>query len=163
MRAVSRSRQNVGWARRYAGPMADLGDVERLVAMLPEISEGTRFGHRTWTVGGKAFAWERPFSKADVKRFAGDPVPEGPILSLVTDGLEDKESLLQAHPEYLFTIPHFTGYPAVLLHLASASRTDLREALLDAWLVQAPDALARAYLEQQQQVSLADEETSLGE
>ena len=128
--------------------MADLEDVERLVAMLPEISEGARYGHRTWTVAGKAFAWERPFSKADLKRFAGDPVPQGPILALVTDGLEDKESLLQAHHDYLYTIPHLNGYPAVLLHLASASENDLREALLDAWLVHAPSSVARAHLEQ---------------
>ncbi len=128
--------------------MADLNDVERLVAMLPEVSEGARYGHRTWLVAGKAFAWERPFSKADLKRFADDPVPQGPILALVTDGLEDKESLLQAHPGHLFTIPHFTGYSAVLLHLASASEDDLREALLDAWLVHAPTDVARAHLEQ---------------
>jgi hypothetical protein len=136
-------------ARRYAGSMADLEDVERLVAMLPEVSVGERYGHRTWAVAGKGFAWERPFSKADLKRFARDPVPQEPILALVTDGLEDKESLLQAHPGHLFTIPHFKGYPAVLMHLASAGDDDLREALLDAWLVHAPADLARAHLEQQ--------------
>jgi hypothetical protein len=129
--------------------MADRSDVERLLALLPDVSEGTRHGHRTWAVGGKGFVWERPFSKADLKRFGEDPVPQGTILALVTDGLEDKEALLQAHPDYLFTIPHFTGYPAVLLHLASASEEDLREALLDAWLVHAPTDLARAHLEQQ--------------
>ena len=128
--------------------MADLEDVERLVAMLPEVTAGVRHGHRTWAVAGRGFAWERPFSKADIKRFAGDPVPQGPILALVTDGLEDKESLLQAHPGHLFTIPHFNGYPAVLVHLASASEHHLREALLDAWLVHAPTGVARAYLEQ---------------
>jgi hypothetical protein len=130
----------------YAGVMADLTDVERLVAMLPEVSTGARHGHRSWAVAGKGFAWERPFSKADVKRFGDDPVPEGPILALVTDGLEDKEALLQAHPGYLFTIPHFDHYPAVLLHLANATQEDLREALLDAWLVHAPTDLATAHL-----------------
>jgi hypothetical protein len=128
--------------------MAGLDDVERLVALLPEVTDGTRYGHRTWLVAGTVFAWERPFSKADVKRFADAPVPQGPILALVTDGLEDKESLLQAHPDHLFTIPHFQGYPAVLLHLASASDDDLREALLDAWLVHAPEDVARSYLQQ---------------
>ena len=128
--------------------MAGLEDVERLVALLPEVSEGARYGHRTWLVAGKAFAWERPFSKADLKRYADAPVPQGPILALVTDGLEDKESLLQAHPDHLFTIPHFEGYSAVLLHLESARDDDLREALLDAWLVHAPDDVARSHLQQ---------------
>jgi len=128
--------------------MSDLADVEQVVAALPGVAEGERHGHRTWTVAGKGFAWERPFSKADLKRFAGAPVPQGPILGLVTDGLEDKEALLQAHPGYLFTIPHFTNYPAVLLHLERAGATDLREALLDAWLVHAPADLARAHLDQ---------------
>ena len=128
--------------------MADLADLERLVAELPGVTLGVRHGHRTWAVAGKGFAWERPFSKADIKRLADDPVPEGPILALITDGLADKESLLHAHPGYLFTIPHFKGYPAVLLQLENASENDLREALLDAWLVHAPDDVARSYMEQ---------------
>ncbi len=131
----------------YAGAMADLQDVDRLVAELPQTSTGEHHGHRTWDVAGKGFAWERAFSKADIRRFGTDPVPEGPILALVTDGLEDKESLLQAHPAHLFTIPHFAGYPAVLLHLAKADEAALRESLLDAWLVHAPADLARAHLD----------------
>ena len=129
--------------------MSDLEAVQRLVAALADVTEGERHGHRTWAVAGKGFAWERPFSKADLKRFAGNPVPQGPILALTTDGLEDKEALLQAHPEYLFTIPHFDNYSAVLLHLESADDDALREALQDAWLVHAPADLARRFLEQE--------------
>lgn len=128
--------------------MVDFEDVERLIAGLPEVSSGVRYGHRSWAVGGKVFAWERPFSKADIKRYAGQPVPQGPILALTTDGLEDKEALLQTHPGYLFTIPHLNAYPAVLVHLESSSEDDLRDALLDAWLVHAPADLARAHLNQ---------------
>lgn len=127
--------------------MAGIEDVERLAGMLPGTTIGVRHGRRTWLVADKAYAWERPFSKADVKRYGDDPVPQGPVLSLVTDGLEDKEALLQAHPGHLFTIPHFDGYAAVLLHLDSAREDDVREALLDAWLVQAPADLARVHLE----------------
>ena len=126
--------------------MSDLEDVQRLAATLPDVAEGERFSHRTWSVGGKVFAWERPFSKADLRRFAGDPVPEGPILALATDGLEDKEALLQARSEYLFTIPHLDNYPAVLLQLEKAHEADLREALEDSWLVHAPADLAARYL-----------------
>lgn len=79
-----------------------------------------------------------------------DPVPQGPILALVTDGLEDKEALLQAHPEYLFTIPHFDNYAAVLLHLEKADETELRAALHDASLVHAQADLAERYLDRRE-------------
>jgi len=130
--------------------MSDLEDVQRLAAALPGVSEGERHGHRTWEVSGKVFAWQRPFSKADLKRFAGSPVPSGPILALATDGLEDKEALLQAHPGHLFTIQHFDNYAAVLLQLENEDETALREALEDAWLVHAPRDIATTYLEQRE-------------
>ncbi|MBV8303717.1 MAG: MmcQ/YjbR family DNA-binding protein, partial [Acidimicrobiia bacterium] len=45
-----------------------------MVAALPGATEGERFGRRTWFVRGKGFAWERPFSKTDIRRF-GDETP----------------------------------------------------------------------------------------
>lgn len=129
--------------------MARLEDVRRFVAELPDVTEGERRGQRGWAVAGKTFAWERPFSKADVRRYGDEPVPQGPILALQTDGLDDKEALLQAHPQFLFTIPHLDGYPIVLLHLDSADDDAVRGALLDAWLVHAPADVARRVLDQQ--------------
>lgn len=47
--------------------MATLDDAARLALALPEVSEGERYGMRTWSVASKPFAWERPFSKADLR------------------------------------------------------------------------------------------------
>ena len=48
---------------------ATLDEVAHLAEALPDVTVSERHGHRTWLVGHKAFAWERPFSKADIKRF----------------------------------------------------------------------------------------------
>jgi hypothetical protein len=53
---------------------ASLDDVERFALALPDVTEGKRHGYRTWSVNGKGFAWERPYTKADLKRF-GDTTP----------------------------------------------------------------------------------------
>ena len=89
--------------------MATLDDVARMTAELPEVTEGERHGHRTWFVGGKAFAWDRPFSKADIRRFGDQAPPGGPILAVRVEDLSEKEDVLAANPDAFFTIPHDPG------------------------------------------------------
>jgi hypothetical protein len=125
-------------------------DVARLAAGLPQVDQGTEKhrGHRTWDVAGKTFAWERPFSKADIKRFGDEQPPPGDIVAVRTADQIEKEAILAAGKPGFFTIAHFNGYNAYLIQLSAVAAADLAEALTDGWLAMAPPAAAAGYLRQ---------------
>jgi hypothetical protein len=126
--------------------VATIDDVAELALRLPDVTEAERHGNRTWFVARKAFAWERPFSKADLRRFGEQTPPDGPILAVRVEDLGEKEAVLAAHPEVFFTISHFDGFSAVLIQLPKVSASVLRDAVTDGWLACAPPALARQFL-----------------
>ena len=141
-------------ARSYARPMVTFEDVARLALALPETEERTSWGNLTWAVrsGGKArpkgFVWERPLSQKDRASLAAegaDVPPNEVILGVRVDGLAEKEAVLAANPETIFTTPHFNGYPAVLLRLDRADEQLLQEIITDAWLAVAPKKLAAQF------------------
>jgi hypothetical protein len=126
--------------------VVSIEDAARMAMELPGVEEGERHGNRSWSVAGKTFAWERAFSKADIKRFGDASPPDGPIIAVRLEDLHEKEAVLAAGHRGFFTIPHFDGYAAVLIQLKAVTKRPLRDALVDGWLACAPDDLGRAFL-----------------
>ncbi len=133
--------------------MATLDDVRRIARELPGVTEKIE-GHRggaSWRTASGMFVWERGPGKRDLEQLAdlGREWPQGTVLGVRTDGLEGREELLAAFPELFFTIPHFDGYPAVLLRLDTIGVDQLREVVVDAWLLRAPRTVGEKWLADQ--------------
>ncbi|OZE74409.1 hypothetical protein CH305_22495 [Rhodococcus sp. 15-649-2-2] len=126
--------------------MATIDSATAMIAELPGVTVGVRYGRSSWAVGKNVFAWIRPFSKADLKRFGDRTPPRGPILAVRTADLHEKEAILAAHPRACFTISHFDGFAAVLVDLDNTDDGELRELLIDGWLVYAPKNVAETFL-----------------
>jgi hypothetical protein len=127
--------------------MASWDDVRRIALALPATSEKTSWGSASWRVKDKGFVWERPLRQSDFKAL-GDAAPDGPILGVRVEHLGAKEALLADDPAVFFTIPHFDGYPAVLVRLEEIAVDELEELIVDAWLCRAPKRLAKTYLDE---------------
>jgi hypothetical protein len=104
-------------------------EARKMAMAFPDVTEGARYGNRTWLRGKKAFAWDRPFSKADIKRFGDETPPEGPIFAVLVADLLEKDAAIAANPRAFFTIEHFKGYPAFLIQLNKVTKRDLKKAL----------------------------------
>ncbi len=126
--------------------MASWDDVRRIALALPETDEHLSRGNAHWRVREKGFVWERPLRQSDL-RALGDAAPDGPILGVRVEHLGAKEALLADDSDVFFTIPHFDGYPAVLVLLEAIDLGELEELIAEAWLCRAPRRLARAYLD----------------
>jgi hypothetical protein len=131
---------------------ATIEDVRTIAMALPGVHERVD-GHRGgagWRTDAGLFVWERGPSKADLSKLAelGRQWPAGPVVGVRTEGLDGKEALLGSFPGIFFTIPHFDGYPAVLVQLDRIDVDQLREVVTDAWLLKAPKRVAKEWLAQ---------------
>lgn len=125
--------------RAHDGSVATLDDVRAIASGFPGAIERTD-GHRggaSWRMPSGVFAWERGPSRRDLDQLAalGREWPAGVVIGVRTDGLPVKEALIETYPDVFFTIPHFDGYPAVLVRLDAIEVDHLREVITDAWLL----------------------------
>jgi hypothetical protein len=126
--------------------VATWDDVRRFALALPETSERSPHGVLEWRVKDKGFVRERPLRRADIEAL-GDQAPVGPILAARVADVGVKEALLADDPTVFFTIPHFHGFPAILVRLDRIAVAELEELVVEAWLARAPKRLAKAYLD----------------
>jgi hypothetical protein len=126
--------------------MATIDDVAALALSFPETVETESRRGRAWAVAGKVFVWERPYSKADLKRFGDETPPSEPIAAVAVDDLEEKEAILAEGSPGIFTIEHFNGFPALLIELDVVDSGRLQDAIEDAWMAKAPRSIVARYL-----------------
>jgi hypothetical protein len=118
-------------------------DIDAFATSLPGVTVGRSWGHRTWMVGGRGFAWERPFTKADIRRFGDEKPPAGEILGVRVESLDAKEALLEMALPGFFSIAHFDGFPGLLIALRKARARDVRGVIADAHAAVSALAAAR--------------------
>jgi hypothetical protein len=107
---------------------ADWETVREIASALPGAEEGLTYGKPSFRVGGKLFVWMSPNREA-----------EG-ALALRVDP-DEKPLLLSSQPDVYFEVPHYRGYPIVLVHLHAIAHAELEERVEDAWLLRAPKRL----------------------
>lgn len=105
--------------------MVTWDDVVGVARELPEIEESTSYGRPALKVRGKFVAAMRT----------------NPDAIVVRCDLEEKPFLLEARPDVLFETPHYHGWGYMLVK-TEASLDDVREFLIDSWLLAAPKKLA---------------------
>ena len=120
--------------------MLEATDVRRIALALPQVTDAAGTDRLGFSVGAKPIAWtylERLQPKT----------PRRPRLDVlaVRCPIEKKEMLIEAAPEIYFDDDHYRGYPAVLVRLTSIDEADLAALLRDAWSIQAPARLRKAY------------------
>lgn len=130
--------------------MPTLDDVRAIAMAFPgvEEKESGHTGGPTWRTSRGLVVWERPPTKADLTTLdaLGREWPNGPVVAVHTDGIETKEALIESFPDAFFTIPHFDGYPAVLVTLEAIDPAQLTEVITDSWLERVPKRVASQWL-----------------
>lgn len=127
-RAADRAGQTSG--PEIVDAMVTEADVRRLALALPETAERPSYGTPAFRVKDKPFA-----------RIHQD----GGILVLWCAHELEKESLIESGPEIFFSMPHYDGYPLVLVRMDAVGLAELEALLADAWYVRASKRLRAVF------------------
>jgi hypothetical protein len=101
--------------------------VRELALELPEVEETTSYRSPAFAVAGKTFA--------------GTSRHEGAMWARCD--AEERPLIVASNPDVYRLTPHFERSPAhLLVWLEHATEEDVRERLVDAWLLKAPKRLA---------------------
>lgn len=101
----------------------------RLLLALPGVEEGPCYGTAGFRVRKKFLARLR----------------DNDEVLVVKCGFDERDFRMQADPDTFFTTDHYRGYPTVLVRLADADESDLRDLLVHAWRLAAPKRLVAQY------------------
>jgi hypothetical protein len=107
--------------------MASEDDVRAIALSLPGTTEEQWYQAPGYKVAGKGFL-----------RFRTEA--EGGLVVFVSD-LGEKEALVASNAEAFFTTPHYDGWPILLVNLDVVDHDELRELIIDSWLIKAPPRL----------------------
>ncbi len=127
--------------------MATYDDLERFALTLPETTSSPSYGGFPALRVNKKLAARLCGEMADETDELTQQ-PYGEVLMMRVADLGEKQALLAADEQAFFTTPHYDGYSAVLVRLASVDETEIRELIVDAWLRAAPRRALRAYQEE---------------
>ena len=106
--------------------MVNEDDVRRVALSLPATTERPSYGTPGFRVRDKLFARIRPEDDSVVVWCAD---------------VGEKEALIASEPDKFFTVPHYDGYPTVLVNMNGVGIDDLTEALTESWRLRAPARL----------------------
>ncbi|MGN6483103.1 MAG: MmcQ/YjbR family DNA-binding protein [Thermomicrobiales bacterium] len=107
-------------------------DVVAIATAFPEVDESTSFGTPSLKVRKKLIARLRTEKTS-------------PYQLMLRCDAEQKDFLLQTGDPAFGTEPHYDGYPAILIRLDLIDRDHLVDLLEDAWRLQAPVRVRKAW------------------
>jgi hypothetical protein len=121
---------NVDHSGTKEAEMTDETEIERaarLSSHLPGVEISSWYGTPSLKVAGKGFARVKD---------------AGVLVVMCPLGL--KEALIEAEPELFYEMPHYAGWPAMLVRMDAIGDERLRDRLECAWREKAPKRLLKA-------------------